>query len=495
MNRLDTLKLLPIGLMIAGGLSLLGLLLAEGRGAGVLLRLPIEESKVEAAVDAAPFTGELTTSNGQPSELPGAWPGFRGPNSNAIVTVDLPRRLSREWSVRRPEALWGIDLGEGYAGAAVSDGRVYVLDYDQAEQRDAVRCLSLDDGREIWRYAYPVKIKRNHGMSRTVPAIARDAVVTLGPKCHLLCLDAATGALRWKRDLVREDGVTVPAWYAGQCPIVDGDRLILGVGGAAALVMALSVRTGEVLWRTPNPLGWRMTHSSLTPMDLAGEKSYVYCTTGGVVGVSAVDGRLLWQYADWRISIANVPTPVVVDDERVFFSGGYNSGSMMLTVKHASGEYVPEALFRLGPNVFGSDQQTPIYYRGYLYGVRPDGQLACLDADGQIQWTSSSAHKFGLGPYTIINGLIYVMNDDGYLTVAEATPDTYRPLTAAQVLHGHGSGAAGLVNHHQRLLGELHGLGQRSHEAAHDVGAATLTRRYNDFDWFLGFPGLGGGRL
>jgi len=440
MSTLGAIRLLPVALTIAGASSLLTLLLAEGRGGNVSLRVPVVEERAEpAAAIALPFTGKLTVSDGRPSQLPGTWPGFRGPALSAIATVDLPRPLSREWHVGEPRALWQAQLGEGYAGAAVADGRVYVLDYDQEKQGDAVRCLSLDDGREIWRYFYPVKTKRYHGMSRTIPVIAGGSVVTLGPKCHVLSLDAVTGALRWKRDLVREDGATVPPWYAGQCPLVDGGQLILGVGGAEALVMALDVRTGEVLWRTPNPLGWRMTHSSLAPMNLAGERSYVYCTTGGVVGVSAMDGRLLWQYTDWRISIANVPTPVVMDDERVFFSGGYNSGSMMLAVKPIGGGYVPEVLFRLGPKVFGSDQQTPVHYEGYLYGVRPDGQLVCLDPDGQIRWTSSSAHKFGLGPYTIINGLIYVMNDEGHLTVAEATHEGYRPLTSAQVLRGHES--------------------------------------------------------
>jgi outer membrane protein assembly factor BamB len=203
--------------------------------------------------------------------------------------------------------------------------------------------------------------------------------------------------------------------------------------------MAIDYRTGEVLWRTPNPRGWKMTHSSVAPMALGDENTYVYCASGGVVGVSAADGRLLWEYPDWRINIANVPTPVVIDGERIFLSGGYNSGSMMLAVKQVDGAYAPEALFKLGPRVFGSDQQTPVYFEGYLYGVRPDGQLTCLNLDGEIRWTSSSANKFGLGPYTVINGFIYVMDDDGHLTVARATPDAYSPLSAAQVLQGHES--------------------------------------------------------
>ena len=432
------INLLPLALTITGGVSLLSLLLLQGRGADISLRVPVI-GNIAASSNDIPFTGELITSDGKPSALSGSWPGFRGPNMDAIVSGELPGPLSLQWETRKPKVLWDVELGEGYAGAAVANGRVYVLDYDQEKNGDAIRCLSLDDGREIWRYFYRVKVKRNHGMSRTVPVIAGDCVITFGPKCHVVCLDANTGELRWKRDLVRDDGAEVPAWYAGQCPLVDGEKLILGVGGKDALIMALDYKTGDVIWKTPNPRGWKMTHSSLVPMDLGSEKSYVYCSSGGVVGVSSSDGSLLWEYPGWRINIANVPTPIIIDRERIFLCGGYNSGAMMLAIKHVEDKYTPEPLFKLDPKTFGSDQQTPIYYNGYIYGVRPDEQLVCMDLNGNIRWTSSSANKFGLGPYTIIGDYIFVMDDSGHLTVAKATPDAYVPLTAAQVLEGHDS--------------------------------------------------------
>ena len=436
-NVYKLINLLPAGLIIAGGLSLLSLLMLQGRGANVSLRIPVVENIERPSSVAVPFVGELTKSDGVPSALPGSWPGFRGANLDDIVNEKLSRPFNLQWETHKPGVLWDVKLGEGYAGAVVSNGCVYVLDYDQDKEGNAVRCLSLDDGREIWRYFYKVKIKRNHGMSRTVPVIAGDCIITLGPKCHVVCLDKKTGALRWKRDLVQEDGAEVPAWYAGQCPLVDGDHLILGVGGKNALVMALDYRTGEVIWKTPNPKGWKMTHSSLVPMDLGNEGSYVYCASGGVVGVSAKDGRLLWQYPGWHINIANVPTPIIIDKERIFLCGGYNSGAMMLAVKKSENEYTPEPLFRLDPKVFGSDQQTPVFYKGYIYGVRPDEQLVCMDLSGHIKWTSTSANKFGLGPYMIINNMIFVMNDEGHLTVAKATPAAYEPLTSARVLEGH----------------------------------------------------------
>ncbi len=431
--------LLPVFIIIAGGLSLLSLLLLQGRGANVSMRLPLAENSVISSEDSIPFAGELTQSSGVPSQLQGSWPGFRGANLDAIVTEKNSGAFNLNWEKERPKELWNIELGEGYAGAAVKKGRVYILDYDQKKEGDVIRCLSLDDGKEIWRYFYRVKIKRNHGMSRTIPFVTEESVITIGPKCHVVCLDAETGNLRWVRDLVKEDGAEVPAWYAGQCPLVDGNKLILGVGGKDALVMALDCLTGKIIWKTPNPQGFKMTHSSVVPMLLGSERSYVYCSSGGVVGVSAEDGRLLWHYPDWRINIANVPTPVIIDKERIFLCGGYNSGAMMLSVKMVDNNYIPAPILRLNPRVFGSDQQTPLFYRGYIYGVRPDQQLVCMDTDGNIKWTSTSLNKFGLGPYTIINDMIYIMNDDGLLSVVKATPSAYEPVTSAKVLEGHES--------------------------------------------------------
>ena len=88
--------------------------------------------------------------------------------------------------------------------------------------------------------------------------------------------------------------------------------------------------------------------------------------------------------------------------------------------------------------LFGSIQQSPIYYDGYIYGVRPDRQLVCLGLDGNVVWTSTSANKFGRnsGPYAIVNGLLYVMNDDGDLTLVQASPTGYLPLAQAKVLDG-----------------------------------------------------------
>ena len=404
----------------------------------VVQRLPGADGRPATSAVAGgggPKAGSLQTFDGKPSSVESSWPCFRGSDFDAINKENIP--LLRQFSVNGPKKLWQIQLGEGYAGAAVWKGRVYVIDYDMSRQADAIRCFGLDDGKEIWRYSYPVKIKRNHGMSRTAPTAADGFVVTMGPKCHVACLNAETGQFIWGIDLVGEYGTQEPLWYAGQCPRIENGRAIIAPGGKA-LMIAVECATGEVVWRTENPEQWQMTHSSILPMTFAGKRMYVYCASGGVVGVDAENGRVLWKTDQWKLK-TNVPTPVDMGDGKIFFCAGYNKGSMMLQLKREGEEIIPQILFTLKPDVFGADQQTPIFYQGYFYGVGADKQLACMDTNGKILWKSGTANKYGLGSYMIADGKIIILNDEGVLSFIEAKPDVFELITQAKVLDGHES--------------------------------------------------------
>ncbi len=400
-------------------------------------RVPAAPQRVASEIQQGVLTGQLIPGKGMASALTGMWPWFRGYKFDGWVD-DQQCELGRSWDTDPPRLLWSITVGEGYAGASIRAGRVYLLDYDQDKKADVLRCLSLDNGQDIWRYAYPVKVKRNHGMTRTVCAVSDKIVVSLGPKCHVTCLDKQTGALQWAMDLVRERGAKVPLWYAGQCPLIDDDRVILAVGGEQ-LLLAVSAQTGEVIWESANPHAWEMTHSSITPMEVNGQKQYVYCASGGVAGISATNGEILWQTDQWRIRIATVPSPVAIPPDRIFFTGGYNAGSLMIRLSHEQNAYQIKTLFRLDPKTFGATQHTPILYQDYLYGIRADEQLVCLDLEGHVRWSSGSNHRYGIGPFLVINGLLYVMNDSGMLSLAEAKPEGFRLLGDSQVLSGHDS--------------------------------------------------------
>ena len=272
------------------------------------------------------------------------------------------------------------------------------------------------------------------------PRVAGGCVVSLGPKCHVTCLDAASGELRWQIDLVRQYGTKVPDWYAGQCPLVDRDRVILAPAGKDDLLLAVDLKTGQPVphWKTPNPRGWKMTHSSIMPMEYRGRRMFVYCGSGGVVGVSADDGSILWDTTDWQIKMATVPSPVCLPEGKIFLCGGYDAGAMMLQLEEQGGRWTAATAARFKPAVFGSTQQTPILYQDHLSGIRQkDKELVCLDQAGAEVWHSGPQHRFGDGPYLLADGLLYVLGDSGMLTLVEASPAGYKQLAQAQVLDGH----------------------------------------------------------
>src|SRR3954464_6511387 len=65
----------------------------------------------------AVLAGRVVPGEGQPADLPGVWPQFRGPDRNALLTKSVS--LAQSWPPGGPKELWGLDVGEGYAGAVV----------------------------------------------------------------------------------------------------------------------------------------------------------------------------------------------------------------------------------------------------------------------------------------------------------------------------------------------------------------------------------------
>lgn len=424
--------------------AVLALTLWWARGPDQELKLRVPGTDQPPGADGATamnpiLSGKLLPGDGRPADLPGAWPQFRGPNRDGVSPDPAP--LARAWDASGPRELWSVELGEGYAGAAVLGGRVYVMDYDRDRKQSALRCLSLADGKELWRYAYPLSIKRNHGMTRTTPAVTEKFVVAMDSKCNVLCVDAASGEFRWGRNLVREYLAAIPPWYTGQCPFIDGNTVVLAPAGRDTLLVGVDLETGKERWRASNPRGWKMTHSSVMPMEFAGKRLYVYCGSGGVVGVSAQDGAILWDTTDWRISLATVPSPLVLDGGKIFLSGGYNAGSLMLQLKADGAKLAAQTLFRLAPEIFGATQHTPVFRDGHIFGIRADGQLVCLGLDGKVAWASGPGAQFGLGSFTLAGGLIFALNDSGRLSLFEASTAHATPLAQAQVLKGRESWA------------------------------------------------------
>jgi outer membrane protein assembly factor BamB len=392
----------------------------------------------------SPETAEPQLGPGTPAtdaDLAAAvWPCFRGPARDNVASGGPP--LAREWPATGPPVVWTVDVGEGYAGPAVRAGRVYLLDYDADAGQDVLRCLSLADGSEIWRNGYAVEITRNHGMSRTVPAIADGVVVTLGPRLHLVAWNAETGAALWHHDLVAEFSAVEPAWYAGQNPLIDNGRVIIATGGKA-LFVAFDLNTGTIAWQTPSISGWEMTHASIAVMPLGGRDTFVTCFTGGTAGVDADTGRLLWQTTEGRMRVATCPTPVPLPGNLVLLTSGYNpqEGGVLLAVAEAAdGLASTEVVQRLTPQELNVEQQTPIFFDGKLHGIRKrgGGPLVLFDVDPVAQRLTQRSNtgrlRFGLGPHLLTDeGLMFAVNNEGRLTLLEVTADGYRELASTDL--------------------------------------------------------------
>jgi outer membrane protein assembly factor BamB len=396
--------------------------------------------------------GSFLSFAGTPSDLPGLWPWFRGVERDNLVRSSQP--LLESWGEDGPELLWSIDLGEGHGGPAVRSGCVYLLDYDEEAGGDSLRAFSLADGSEIWRRWYKLAIKRNHGISRSVPAVTEASVISIGPKGHVLCVARESGDFKWALDMGNVYNSEIPTWYAAQCPLVDGDTLVLAPAGDK-LMVGLDAETGKLRWESPNPAGWKMSHSSVMPMTLHGRKVYVYAALGGMAGVGD-DGKLLFATEEWRSSVV-APTPIQLPGDRIFATAGYGAGSALFQV-HDEGETLRlELLERFDKKTFACEQQTPIYYRDHLFAVLPnDGgalkrQLVCLSLETGQAWASGSENRFGLGPFLLADDKLFVLRDDGLLTMVAADPAGYRQLAQAKVLDGHDAwGPMALV--HDRLL-------------------------------------------
>ena len=256
-------------------------------------------------------------------------------------------------------------------------------------------------------------------------------------------MDARTGKLVWEKDLVQDYKATIPGWYAGENPLIDGDRVLLATGGDA-LVIAFEQATGKEIWRTPNPNKELMSHSSLMPATIGGVKQYLYLTMKNLIGVAAADGQMLWSIP-FTARIVAVPSPISIGDGRIFLTSGYEAGSVMFQVEKGAG-FSARKYLRLTSTEFNSEAQTPILFQNHLFAVssKTRGRFTCLGLDGKIVWQSPvvsakarSLRTFDLGGFLLADGMFFVLDGNrGMLRLVDASTKEYKEIASAQILDG-----------------------------------------------------------
>lgn len=366
------------------------------------------------------------------------WPQYLGPHRNSISDQ---KGILRSWPQTGPEVLWTVNVGIGYGGPVVKDGKVYMLDRDD-KVGDNLRCFDLSSGKELWNFAYDAPGSVMFPGSRSVPIVDNKLVYSCGPYGDLYCIDINTHKPVWNKNVWKDfGGEQIPMWAITQCPLIYGDMLILASQAPGAGVVAYEKNSGNVKWKTQS-LG-EVGYVSPTIVKIDGKDQVVMITASGrdgskgkVVGIDPLSGKILWEFANWD---CHIPVPGAVDagDNKLLIVGGYELGALMIQVeKKADGSYSTKELQRT--EEFGDQTKTPIFYKGYFYAEygtnnRRDG-MVCMSLDGKIMWKTKKEPDFNKGSMILADGLILATDGAKTLYLIEPDPSGFKPISKAELL-------------------------------------------------------------
>lgn len=367
------------------------------------------------------------------------WPQYLGPDRNSISNQ---KNLLRSWPQTGPEVLWSVNVGIGYGGPVIKDGKVYLLDRDD-KTGDNLRCFDLTTGKELWNFAYAAPGSVSFPGSRSVPAVDSKYVYTCGPYGDLYCIDINTHKPVWNKNVWTDfGGGEIPKWAISQCPLIYGDLLILASQAPQAGVVAYDKLTGKIKWAT-TPIG-AVGYVSPCVVKIDGKDHVVMVSAsergggnkGKVAGIEPATGKIIWEFANWDCAI---PVPSVVDagNNKILVTGGYELGALMIKVeKKADGTYGTTELFRTVE--FGDQTKTPLLYNGYFYAQygtnsRRDG-LVCMNMDGQIMWKTKKEPDFNKGSMILADGMILATDGAKTLYLIEPDPTAFKPIAKAEML-------------------------------------------------------------
>jgi outer membrane protein assembly factor BamB len=387
------------------------------------------------------------------------WPQWFGPNRDGVWRED---GLVAKFPAGGPPINWRTPIGSGYSGPAVAGGRVYVMDRERAKDAEGkplratragipgnerILCLNAADGKLVWKYEYdcPYKVSYPSG-PRTTPVVHQGRVYTLGAMGDLLCLDAATGTVRWSKNFVKEYQCDLPVWGWSANLLLDGDLLYSLVGGKDSAVVAFHKDTGKEVWKALT--SEEVCYSPPMIYEAGGKRQLVIWLSDSINGLDAATGQVYWthpypasgQPVRPAVNIATVRRM----DDRLLVCSSYH-GPMML--KLAADKPDATVLWRLEskdpmkPEHLSSLMSTPVLKDGHIYGISFMGDLCCLEAaTGKQLWQTYDVlggKKEDCGTaFLVPQGNRFILfTDQGDLILADLTPKGYKEIDRAHILN------------------------------------------------------------
>lgn len=374
------------------------------------------------------------------------WPQYLGPARN---NTSPQKGILRSWPATGPELLWTTNIGPGFGGPVIKDGKVYLLDRDD-KTGDIMRCFDFGNGKELWSYSYDAPGSVSYPGSRSVPAIDGNRVYSCGPYGDLYCIDINTRKPIWHKNIMKDfGGIKIPVWAITQCPLIYDDLLFVSYSqDPNAGLVAFNKLTGKIVWKT-EALG-NETYASPSLAKISGEDHIVMVfsstntymhkeapiSKGRVIGFKPQTGEILWEYNTWE-NMVQVAPAMDAGEGRIIVVGGYELGTAMIKVdKTADAKYNVKELFR--HNDFGEHTKPPVLYNGYFYAQfstnsKRDG-LACMSMDGKVMWKTMRSPLFDKGSMILADGLLLATDGRKTLYLIQPDPSGFKPLASAVML-------------------------------------------------------------
>lgn len=351
------------------------------------------------------------------------WPQFRGPQRDG---VSPETGLLRKWPEGGPAECWRRPLGEGFSAITVADGELFTL-FADAENELAVR-LDPETGEEVWRTPIGPRFDEPLGNGpRSTPTWDGERLYVLSSTGTFHALDPADGSEIWSVDAQKELEARMPVRGFTSSPLIEGDLVIVELGGAEGKgVVAFDRTTGELRW------GARETsagHASPLAVTIDGVRQVIHLATAGRELASLLpDGSVYWTHP-WPPGA--IAMPVFIPPDSIFVSASADIGATVVRIHTENGEPVVDEVWK--DRVMKNHFSSSVLYRGILYGF-DNGTFKAIDpATGEQHWA-----KRGLGKGSLIaaDGLLVVLSDRGRLVLVEASAEEYRELSSVQALTG-----------------------------------------------------------
>ncbi len=346
------------------------------------------------------------------------WPQYRGPERDGTSPES---GLLTEWPEDGPRVLWKRAVGTGFSGLAVAGGRIYTMMAE--EEKEYAAAFDVATGEELWRAEIGAQFPSEFGDGpRSTPAVAGDHVVVLGSYGDLVGLAAEDGAERWSLSLPRDFGGAVPSHGYSTAPMIEGDLLVVEVGGGRdKAYAALDPASGKTRWTTQDGSA---TYTSPIAVTIGGTRQLISLGGNQIVSLDK-DGELIWSHA-WDGGIA---MPIFIAPDKLFVST--SQASMMARLEQGDGGIEVEQVWQNAEmnNHFNSS----VVSGGYIYGF-DNTILKCVAVeDGKRMWAKRG---FGEGSLIVADGHLIILSERGQLVQAKATPEGFEEEGRFQALEG-----------------------------------------------------------